>query len=303
MDNTNTVPSTEISLDYNAVAGRPLKRIEALNQRKKWLEDNNWNDITPGRELPSNIKYMVVDIETHDWTSKDPLLSTGSRIVEIAWKLFSDEGDCLESKQYLIQPYGTYKEIAPKATEVHGITTKHASKYGVDVELVLDELIRIVGNIPNDGFVVAHNMAHEHTVLTNSFSPDQRDVWDAVQKSDTHSVPLLKYLPHEAKVKYETELRWVPLVGFNLQRLHECVYQGDVYVYEYAHFAETDVKMTWEIFRYYKQHATVEELTWTNPSVEGPQTFLNRQVERNYNVRRLRLPPLSRSSVLGGALV
>ena len=69
MDNTNTVPSTEISLNYNAVAGRPLKRIEALNQRKKWLEDNNWDDITPGRELPSNIKYMVVDIETHNWLS------------------------------------------------------------------------------------------------------------------------------------------------------------------------------------------------------------------------------------------
>ena len=39
-------------------------------------------------------------------------------------------------------------------------------------------------------------------------------------------------------------------------------------VYDYAHFADTDVQMTWEIFRYYKQHATVEELTWTNPSVE-----------------------------------
>ena len=39
-------------------------------------------------------------------------------------------------------------------------------------------------------------------------------------------------------------------------------------VYDYAHFADTDVQMTWEIFRYYKQYATVEELTWTNPSVE-----------------------------------
>ena len=85
------------------------------------------------------------------------------------------------------------------------------------------------------------------------------------------NVPLLKYLPHEAKDQVqETELRWVLLfvMDLGLQRLHECVYQGDVYVYEYAHFAETDVKMTWEIFRYYKQHATVEELTWTNPSVE-----------------------------------
>ena len=121
-------------------------------------------------------------------------------------------------------------------------------------------------------------------------------------KSNTHSVPLLKFLPEEAKDKYKKRLSYTPLrCGLRLQQLHECVCPGGVY--DYAHFADTDVQMTWEIFRYYKQHATVEELTWTNPTVEGPQTFLNRQVERNYNVRRLRLPPLSRSSVLGGALV
>ena len=40
---------------------------------------------------------MVVDLETHDWTHRDPLLASGC-IVEIAWKLFSDTGDCLESK-------------------------------------------------------------------------------------------------------------------------------------------------------------------------------------------------------------
>ena len=89
----NTVPSTNISLNYNAVAGRPLKRIEALNQRKKWLGDNNWNDITPGRELPSNIKYMVVDIETHDWLP-DHLVNDGQsrygtgRAVEIDLEAF-----------------------------------------------------------------------------------------------------------------------------------------------------------------------------------------------------------------------
>ena len=39
-------------------------------------------------------------------------------------------------------------------------------------------------------------------------------------------------------------------------------------MYDYAHFAGTDVRMTWEIFQYYKQHATLEELTWTEPSEE-----------------------------------
>jgi len=240
---------------------------KAVTKRHEWMSRGNvWDSIVEDRDLPSNVKYMVVDLETHDWTHRDPLLASGC-IVEIAWKLFGDTGDCLESKQYLIKPYGTYKQIAKKATEVHGITTECASKHGDDVELVLDEFIRIVENIPKDGFVIAHNMDHEHTVLTNSFSPDQRVVWDDVSKSDTHSVQLLKYLPREAKDKYKKRLSYTPLrYGLRLQQLHECVCADGVY--DYAHFADTDVQMTWEIFRYYKQHATVEELTWTNPSVE-----------------------------------
>ena len=93
-------------------------------KRHEWMSSGNvWDDIVPDRELPGNVKYMVVDLETHDWMqhTAQSKYDTG-RIVKIAWNLLSDTGDCLESKQYLIKPYGTYNEIAPKATEVHGIT-------------------------------------------------------------------------------------------------------------------------------------------------------------------------------------
>ena len=95
---------------------------------------------------------------------------------------------------------------------------------------------------------------------------DQRIVWNDVPKGDTHSVSLLKYLPREAKDKYKKRLRYTPLVGFRLQQLHECVCPDGVY--DYAHFADTDVEMTWDIFQYYKKHATVEELTWAKPCVQ-----------------------------------
>jgi len=245
---------------------------------------------------------MVVDIETHDWKDTAKNRYDTGRMVEIAWMLFDASGECLESKQYLIKPYGTYKEIAIKATEVHGITTERASKHGVDVKLVLSEFIDIVKNIPKDGFVIAHNMAHEHTVLTNSFSPDQRGAWNVVQKSDTHSVPLLKYLPREAKVQYENRLRRVPLVGLQLLQLYECLFGSDKLLRDYAHFADTDVRMTWDVFQYYKQHATIgEELVWKQAVTEQP--FDNWTEERDYNVRRLRLPPLSSSAFGLGALV
>jgi DNA polymerase III epsilon subunit-like protein len=253
---------------YNiiALAKEDQSDIAAVAKRQEWMRNGNkWDDIIQGRELPHNTKYMVVDLETHDWKCNDPLLAHG-RIVEIAWQLFSGLGECLESKQYLIKPYGTYKEIARKATAVHGITSRQVYEHGVDVKLVLDELIRIVANIPNDGFVIAHNMDHEHTVLTNSFSTDQRVVWDGVPKSDTMLVSLLKYLPSSNHHnKRSLSLSSVPiLVKHKLKQLHKFVYQDQaaVYDYDYEHFADKDVRMTWEIFQYYQQHATVNELKW-----------------------------------------
>jgi len=170
----------------------------------------------------------------------------------VLWRLLGsfsvNEDDCLESKQYLIKPYGTYKEIAPKALEVHGITTKYAFKHGVDVDMVLGEFIDIVKNIPNDGFVIAHNMEHEHTVLTNSFSPSQRIVWNDVPKSDTHSVPLLKFLPEPVLTKYYggSKLQWRKW-GMALSELHRNISpETHTLLVDNAHFACTDVEMTWE---------------------------------------------------------
>ena len=179
-----------------------------------------------------------------------------------------------------------YKQIAKKATEVHGITTERASKHGDDVELILDEFIRIVENIPKDGFVIAHKMEHEDTVLTNSFSPNQQIVWNDAPKCDTWNVRLLKFLPEEAKDKYKNRLTYTHC-GLRLQQLHECVCADGMY--DYAHFADTDVQMTWEIFRYYKQHATVEELTWTNPSVEEQMANDTKEPAQASNSKKARI--------------
>ena len=245
-----------------------MKVTAAIKKREEWMSDGNkWDIVTPGRVPPTGIKYMVVDVETHDWKQTAQSKYDASRIVEIAWKGFSGVGDC---KQYLIKPYGIYKQIAPKAIEVHGITTERASKHGFDVDIVLSEFIGIVKNIPNDGFVVSHNMEHEHTVLTNSFSPNQRIVWNDVPKSDTHSVPLLKFLPEEALAKYkggrESKLQW-RYCGLKLSELHRHI-SPDTHTSHatFAHYTCTDVDMTWEIFQYYMLHAPSELLAWTNQS-------------------------------------
>ena len=247
-----------------------MKVAAAIKKREEWMSDGNkWDTVIPGRVPPTGIKYVVVDLETHDWLPPpDQNYYDVSRIVEIAWKGFSGVGDCLESKQYLVKPYGTYKQIAKKATEVHGITTERASKHGDDVELILDEFIRIVENIPKDGFVIAHNMDHEHTVLTNSFSPDQRIVWNDAPKCDTWNVRLLKFLPEQVLIKYYggSKLQWRKL-GLKLSELHRHISPDTHTSYAtFAHHACTDVDMTWEIFQYYMLHAPSELLAWTNQS-------------------------------------
>jgi len=144
------------------------------------------------------------------------------------------------------------------------------------VELILDEFIRIVENIPKDGFVIAHNMDHEHTVLTSSFSPSQRIVWNAVPKSDTHSVPLLKFLPEPVLTKYYSgsKLQWRKF-GLQLSELHRNISpdpEAHTLLADNAHFACTDVDMTWEIFQYYKLHAPNGLLTWMKRSNEAKST-------------------------------
>ena len=75
-----------------------MKVTAAIKKRVEWMSDGNkWDTVTPGRVPPTGIKYMVVDVETHDW--KDGGCSRDGSIVEIAWMVFDRDMKCLESKQ------------------------------------------------------------------------------------------------------------------------------------------------------------------------------------------------------------
>lgn len=212
---------------------------------------------------------MVVDVETHDWKEGNGLRD--GRIVEIAWMVFDRDMKCLESRQYLLKPYG-YDKIARKATAVHGITTEHAVENGVESDLVFNEFTAILNQLPNDGFVIAHNMEHEDSIFKCNLNEEQQVLWGHAPKCDTWDIKLLKFMPEEALAKYKggrkSKLQWRDL-GLGLSELHYNISpETHTSHATFAHYACTDVDMTWEIFRYYKEHATVEELTWTDPSVE-----------------------------------
>ena len=164
----------------------------AVTKREKWLRDGNkWDDIVPDRELPCNVMYMVVDVETHDWKDGGP---RNGVIVEMAWMVFDRDMKCLESKQYLLKPHG-YDRIAQKATAVHGITTERAIDDGVDAQHVFDEFTAILNKLPSNGFVIAHNMEHEDSIFKCNLNEEQQVLWRDAPKCDTWNIKLLKYLP------------------------------------------------------------------------------------------------------------
>ena len=243
-----------------------MKVTAAIKKREEWMSDGNkWDTVTPGRVPPTGIKYMVVDLETHDW--KDGGGSRDGRIVEIAWMVFDRDMKCLESKQYLLKPHG-YDRIAQKATAVHGITTERAVDDGVDAQHVIDEFTAILNKLPSNGFVIAHNMEHEDSIFKCNLNEEQQVLWRDAPKCDTWNVKLLKFLPEQVLIKYYggSKLQWRKL-GLKLSELHRHISPDTHTSYAtFAHHACTDVDMTWEIFQYYMLHAPSELLAWTNQS-------------------------------------
>ena len=131
------------------------------------------------------------------------------------------DGNCLESKQYLLKPDAS-DVISPKATRVHGITTKVANDLGGDRDVVLDEFITILRKVPNDGFVVAHDMKVVDAIIAKSLNPEQQIVWNVAPKCDTYSLQLAeKYLPSEIKAERYRDLL-MRKIGFQLSELHFC---------------------------------------------------------------------------------
>ena len=235
----------------------------AVKKREKWLHDGNkWDVIVPDREIPGNVKYIVVDVETHDW--KDGHKANG-RIVEIAWMVFDRDMKCLESKQYLLKPHG-YDKIAQKATACHGITTELAVEYGVNAQHVFVEFTAFLNQLPDNGFVIAHKMEHEDPVFKCNLNEEQRVLWEKAPKCDTWDTKLLKYLPSSLSKEVRDNHK-KRTVGVALTELYSYVCPlKDESCAKSWHMAMEDVKMTWAIFLYYVTSVSYNEIKWKNDS-------------------------------------
>ena len=105
--------------------------------------------------------YLVLDTETTG-------VRGDVRLVQLAWQGFNAQRVQISLNNVLIRPEGFV--IPPDATAVHGITTEHALRWGVDLADALADLrTEITAVIEPARILVGHNLTYDLRVLEGEY--------------------------------------------------------------------------------------------------------------------------------------
>ena len=102
--------------------------------------------------IPKNYKAPASD--TKNWP----------RLVQIAWLVADESGNETKSVEYIIKPNGFL--IPDDAAKIHGITNELATRSGVDLKPVFEE---IMADISKAATLIAHNMQFDEKILGAEF--------------------------------------------------------------------------------------------------------------------------------------
>lgn len=83
-----------------------------------------------------------------------------SRMVSIAWNLYDSGGNLHKSSYYIVKPDGF--ESHPEALKVHNITTEYATKNGIPIKNILDELYI---DVLNSNEILAYNAMFDYNII------------------------------------------------------------------------------------------------------------------------------------------
>ena len=85
--------------------------------------------------------YLFFDTETTGlpkrWNAPVTDLENWPRLVQLAWIMYDDRGNMLESRDVIVKPEGF--TIPPEASRVHGITTLVAREKGEPLQEVMEQ--------------------------------------------------------------------------------------------------------------------------------------------------------------------
>ena len=107
---------------------------------------------------------LFVDTETTglplNWSAPISRVSNWPRMVQLAGLLFDEEGQLLETVNYIVRPEGYL--IPLSVVRIHGISTARALSEGVALSQVLEEFQAL---LDQTSLLVAHNMNFDHAII------------------------------------------------------------------------------------------------------------------------------------------
>ena len=112
--------------------------------------------------------YLFFDTETtglpRSWKAPVTDLNNWPRMIQIAWILCNEDGDRIESADFIIKPENFI--IPQEATNVHGISTEKALAEGENLEKVLNIFNELVNKA---NYIVAHNISFDEKIIGAEF--------------------------------------------------------------------------------------------------------------------------------------
>jgi DNA polymerase III epsilon subunit-like protein len=112
--------------------------------------------------------YLFFDTETtgvpKDWNAPITNFSNWPRLVQLAWLLYDSNGKLILKNESVIKPIGF--DIPKEASDVHGITTVYATKYGKNIK---DVLSNFEEQCLKSKYLVAHNINFDSKVMGSEF--------------------------------------------------------------------------------------------------------------------------------------
>jgi DNA polymerase III epsilon subunit-like protein len=118
--------------------------------------------------LKNKNMYLFFDTETtglpRNWKAPVTDLNNWPRMIQIAWILCDNDGNRIESDDFIIKPENF--KIPLDAARVHGITTEKAISKGEDLEMVLNKFNKLVEQAD---FIVAHNISFDEKIIGAEF--------------------------------------------------------------------------------------------------------------------------------------
>eukprot|EP01084_Bolivina_argentea_P227907 384994_1 len=147
------------------------RKMDELNKTKisKSIEANEYETKDNSE---SKLFLLVIDTEINDWRDYDQfgkpfsVVDPDSRITQIAWSMYHQNGNKIQTKSHFIKPNGW--NLSERASDYTKIKLDTLQNEGIPIASALEELQKDLQNLMNNnGYIGAHKYIYDATMIRN----------------------------------------------------------------------------------------------------------------------------------------